>query len=199
MKKLTPKQEKVLEIISQFIAQKGYPPTVRELAQRLGLASPRAVSDHLAALQKKGYIEKTSLARSIKITDGSGLAVQPKIPLIGSIAAGSPILAEQNIETYISIPGQLEGKNIDFALRVKGDSMIGDHIQDGDIILAQSRQTAENGDMVVALIGEEATVKRYYLTPQYLELRPSNPDYEPIRVTGDVIIQGKVLSVYRKL
>lgn len=202
MKKLTVKQQQVLKNISQFISEKGYPPTIRELARRLGFASPKAVSDHLAALQKKGYIDKEPLARSIRITGKGGLDPSLKrlqVPLIGNIAAGSPMLAEQNIETYISIPDDPGGRKIDFALRVKGDSMTGDHILDGDIILARSQPTAENGDIVVALIGDEATVKRFYLTGQYLELRPSNPSYKPIRADGDITIQGKVLSVYRML
>lgn len=206
MKKLTARQKEILENIHRFIIENGYPPTVREIAGTHGFASPRAASDHLKALQKKGYLQKSNLPRSIKLSPKAygpwGLIQKEgmlKVPLLGRIAAGLPVLAEQNIEQYLDLPPDPRNRKVDFALKVIGDSMTGDHIQDGDIILVKAQNTAENGEIVVALIEGQATVKRLYRTQETLELRPSNPNYETIRVHEDVSIQGKVLSLYRIL
>ncbi|MGM0365435.1 MAG: transcriptional repressor LexA [Actinomycetota bacterium] len=206
MRKLTARQKQILENIHRFMADNGYPPTVREIASSFDFSSPRAASDHLKALQKKGYISKKSLSRSIRLTPKafgpaglSGEEGMLKVPLIGSIAAGLPMLAEQNIETYLDLPPDPKNRKVDFALKVAGESMTGDHIKDGDIILVRAQDTAENGDIVVALLGEQATVKRLQFREEAIILRPSNPSYEPIKVNEDVKIQGKVLSVYRVL
>jgi len=206
MKRLTARQKRVLESIHRFMLDNGYSPTVREIASDLGFSSPRAASDHLKALQKKGYISKNSFPRSIRLAPKafgsaglSGNEGMLKVPLVGRVAAGTPILAEQNIETYLDLPPDPKNRKVDFALRVAGDSMTGDHIKDGDIILVRAQETAENGDIVVALLNDQATVKRLCRTEEGIELKPSNPSYEPIRVSGDVRIQGKVLSLYRVL
>ncbi len=206
MKKITARQKQVLENIHRFIADHGYPPTVREIASSQGFSSPRAAGDHLKALQKKGYISRNSFPRSIRLTPKalgtSGLSKKEgvlKVPLLGRIAAGLPMMAEQNIDTYLDLPPDPKNRKVDFALRVSGDSMTGDHIKDGDIILVRAQDTAENGDIVVALMHDQATVKRLHRTEGSIQLRPSNPSYEPIKVSGDIKIQGKVLSVYRVL
>ena len=206
--KITNRQKIVIEKIYTFISDNSYPPTVRDLAQILGFSSPRAVTDHLKSLERKGYIERNSLARSIKLTKKALeiLGVYPNIPygtihssqiknspynfastlyipLLGKIAAGSPILAEENIEEYYPMPSGLLGAyGADFALKVKGDSMTGDHILDGDIIMVKSQNSAENGEIVAALIGDEAVVKRFYRTKDGIELRSSNPLYPPIKI-----------------
>ena len=203
---LTNRQEIVLKKIFNFISEKKYPPTIRELEAELGLASPRGVTDHLKSLEKKGYIERNSSARSIRLTEKSlNILGQPEeetvsIPLVGRVAAGKPILAEENIEEYISVPRSIFGKRgADFALKVKGDSMIDDHIMDGDNIFVRSQKEAENGDIVVALIDDEAVVKRFYRVGDRIELRSSNPSYKTMVINSNLIIQGKVLAVYRRV
>lgn len=205
MMDLTDRQKLVLKNTYDYILRNGYPPAIRELAGLLGLSSPRGISDHLICLEKKGYIERKSSARSIKLTcKALDLFAQSgdrdifHLPLIGNIAAGRPVLAEENIEEYIAFPAGARGTKIaDFALRVKGDSMIGDHILDGDIIAIRSQPDANNGDIIVALIEDEAVVKRLYRTGKSFELRSSNPAYPPIKPDSDLAIQGKVVAVQR--
>ncbi|MCJ7665918.1 MAG: transcriptional repressor LexA [Actinobacteria bacterium] len=204
---LTDRQKKVLKNTYDYILRNGYPPAIRELAGILGLSSPRGVYDHLLCLEKKGYIKRKSSARSIRLTgkalDLLGHGVEEDIfhlPLIGNIAAGKPVLAEENIEEYIAFPAGTRGaKTADFALRVQGDSMTGDHILDGDIIAVRSQPDANNGDIVVALIEDEAVVKRFYRTGESFELRSSNPAYLPIKADGALAIQGKVVAVQRTI
>jgi len=203
---LTDKQKNVLKNIYDYILKNSYPPAIRELADILGLSSPRGISDHFNCLEKKGYIVRKSSARSIRLTgkatalfdqsEGKGVFY---LPLIGSIAAGRPVLAEENIEEYIAFPTRRkELKKADFALRVRGESMIGDHILDGDIIAVRSQPDANNGDIVVALIEDEAVVKRFYKTASGgFELRSSNPEYLPIKADNNLKIQGKVVAVQR--
>lgn len=203
---LTDRQKNVLKNIYDYILENGYPPAIRELADILGLSSPRGISDHFNCLERKGYIIRKSSARSIKLT-GKAIALFGQnrerdifyLPLIGNIAAGRPVLAEENIEEYIAFPAvRKELKKADFALRVRGDSMIGDHILDGDIIAVRSQPDANNGDIVVALIEDEAVVKRFYRTAgKNFELRSSNPEYLPIQADNDLKIQGKVVAVQR--
>ncbi len=198
---LTKRQKKVLESISDFIAVNTYPPTIRELAEILNFSSPKGVSDHLDCLKRKGYIERRPSARAIKLT-GKALSLlgTGHLPLVGRIAAGKPILAGENIGGYVSFSsGLLGGRTADFALRVRGDSMTGSHILDGDIIAVRSQSTADNGDIVVALIGDEAVVKKFYKTEKGIELRSSNPRYKPIKAGRDLVIQGKVLAVARSI
>ena len=223
--RLTKRQKTVLEKIYKFMAENSYPPTVRDISRIFGFSSPRAAADHLRSLEKKGYIERNSLARSIRLTgksasllgtakkpaDGRALAyypVQPRInlvPLLGKIAAGDPLLAEENIEDYIPLPESTLGAyGADFALRVRGNSMTGDHILDGDIIMVKSRQSAENGEVIVALIEDEAVVKRFYRTGDGVELRSSNPAYQPIKIKNHrdsryFKIIGKVVAIHRSI
>ncbi|MCE5329444.1 transcriptional repressor LexA [bacterium] len=186
---LTQKQLNVLRIIYEFIAANNYSPSIRNIAEILGLSSPKGVSDHLTVLEKKGYILKSSSARSIRLTGKSlwYLGVQnPSIennvdylPLLGSIAAGKPIFAEENIQEYIPVSNQIMGKTKgNYLLKVKGDSMSGDHIVDGDILMVKTQNTAENGEIIIALVDNEAVVKRYYRrVGETVELRSSNPLY----------------------
>ncbi|MDD5659781.1 MAG: transcriptional repressor LexA [Actinomycetota bacterium] len=207
---LTQKQSNVLKTVYEFIADNSYSPSVRNIAEILGFSSPKGVSDHLAVLEKKGYILKNSSARSIRLTEKSlwHLGVQnPSIknnvdylPLLGNIAAGKPIFAEENIQEYIPISSQITGNiKCQFLLTVRGDSMSGDNIIDGDMLIVKAQNTAENGEIVVALIeDDEAVVKRYYKREdEAVELRSSNPLYEPIVIKGSLWIQGKVIAVYR--
>lgn len=201
---LTKRQSAVLGKIYDYMSENGYPPSVRDLAGLLRVRSPRAISDHLDSLEKKGYIERRSCARSIRLTvkalsflDHKENSPAVYLPLLGSIAAGRPILAEENIEDRIPFPSGIIKGTADFALRVKGDSMTGDHILDGDIIAVRSQSSADNGDIVVALIDDEAAVKRFYKRGNTVELRSSNPGYAPIICGKDLRIQGRVVAVQR--
>lgn len=206
---LTVKQDNVLRVIYNFIIKYNYSPTVREVTRILGLSSPKSANDHIAVLQKKGYIQKNSVARSITLTEKALWYLNVAhpfqdnnicyLPLLGKIAAGKPIFAQENIEEYIPISKQIMGKaEGQFLLRVQGDSMSGDHIIDGDILVVKTQNYAENGDIVVALIGEETVVKRFYKREGgVIELLSSNPIYEPIIVKEDLGIQGKVIAIFR--
>ena len=204
MTKLTKRQYAVLKKIYDYIAENGYPPSIRELAGLLDINSPRGISDHLGSLEKKGYIKRKSSARSIRLTgkamplldrENSNTAVY--LPLLGRIAAGSPVLAAGDVEDRMPFPAGILKGPADFALKVRGDSMIGDHILDGDIIAVRSQPTAVNGDIVVALIEDEAVVKRFYRNRDMVELRSSNPAYKPIIAGKDLRIQGRVVAVQR--
>jgi len=210
-KNLTQKQSDVLKSIYKFIAENSYPPSIRDIAEIFGFSSPKGAGDHLALLEKKGYIQKSSLARSIKLTEKSlwylgvpNLSAEKNVvylPLLGSIAAGKPIFAEENIHDYVPVSAQIMGKTKgQFLLKVKGDSMSGDHIIDGDTIIVKTQNNAENGDIVVALAGNEAVVKRFYRRDDgVIELRSSNPLYDPIVAEDSLIIQGKVIAIYRNI
>lgn len=220
--KITDRQKAVLKKIHDFIILNSYPPTARDVAEMMGFSSPKAATDHFTSLEKKGYIRKNSLARSIKLTDkafkilkqdysyfpspaAAGHTGISYLPLIGNIAAGNPVLAYENIDEYIPVPESFTGAyGADFALRVKGNSMTGDHILDGDMIMVRARSTAENGEIVVALINDEAVVKRFYKTEDGIELVSSNPDYPPIKISvkdaGDSVkIIGRVVAVHRNI
>jgi len=193
---ITARQKTVLKKIQDFINRNCYPPTIRDVGDIMGFSSPRAVTDHLKSLEKKGYISRNSLARSIRLTEKafrilkisrnfSGMTGMAYLPVLGRIAAGNPMLAEENIEEYIPVPESMLGAyGADFALKVRGDSMTGDHILDGDMIMVKAQRTAENNEIVVALIDDEAVVKRFYRTKKGIELRSSNPAYAPIKISG---------------
>ncbi len=197
---LTKRQEKVLGIIINSITTQGYPPTVRELRDKLGVSSIRGASIHLDALERKGYIKRTGKARGIRVLDASpinGNAPDIRIPVIGQIQAGAPILAEQNIETYINIKkSYLKGNKRVFALRVKGESMIEAGILPGDIALISPIQHADNGDIVVALFEDSATLKKFYKVDDYIALLPANPKFKPI-IGNNFSIQGKLVGIIR--
>jgi repressor LexA len=202
-KELTKRQEAVLRFIVECIRDEGAPPTIAEICDRFGLSSTNGVNDHLVALEKKGYIERTSKARGIHVTAKGATGLYQNraavAPLVGHIAAGSPILAEQNIEDEIPVDVRVADRG-GFCLRVHGDSMIEDGIFDGDIVVVDPTMQPRKGDVVAALVGEDATVKHFYRRGAEIELRPANSSMEPMLFpAGDVLIQGVVVSVQRNL
>ena len=204
MKALTAKQRNVYEYIRKKVGRIGYPPSVREIAQQFGI-STRAAYDHLRAIEKKGHIRRDPMKpRAIEIvgsrdSSAPGAADVVKVPLLGRVAAGLPILAEENIEEYMSFPVGMvkQGGNI-FALEVQGDSMMEDGIMDGDYVLVREQPVAETGETVVAMLDDEATVKKFYRRNNRFELVPAHPTMAPI-IADEVSIVGKVVGVYRRM
>lgn len=179
MEKLTPRQQQVLDVVRRHIDQTGYPPTRADIARELGFKSANAAEEHLKALARKGAIEMIpGASRGIRLPESAG------IPIVGRVAAGDPVLAEQNIEDYCDLPPTFFKPRADYFLKVQGDSMIEVGIFDGDLLAVHSTPVANNGDIVVARIEDEVTVKRLHKTAQkhMLELLPENPDYQPIKV-----------------
>jgi len=200
---LSLRQTNILEFIKDEIRKKGYPPAVREIGEAVGLLSSSTVHGHLQTLENKGYIRRDpTKPRAIEVTDGSGDLHNEEqvihIPIIGRVAAGQPILAEENLEGTFPLPANLVRQDIDFMLKVQGESMIGAGILDGDLIIVRQQKEARNGEIVVALIGEEATVKRFYKEKTLIRLQPENPTMEPI-YSQDVTILGKVVGVFRTI
>ena len=198
---LSTKQMEVLRFIKGELNKKGYPPSVREICGAVSLKSTSTVHGHLERLEKKGYIRRDpSKPRAIEVLDGDNFMPSRKemvnVPIIGKVAAGVPILAHENIEDYFPIPVDFLGNQESFMLIVKGDSMINAGILDGDYIIVQKQNTARNGDFVVALINDEATVKTYYKEKNYFRLQPENPYLLPI-IVKEVNILGKVIGVFR--
>jgi len=206
MEELTVTQKKVLDFLNNHAREKGFPPTLREIASNFGLRGPKAPQKTLQILEKKGYIRRTpGGSRAIEILRGryGGLPYATlSIPIIGRVKAGEPILAVENIEGYINLDRSLVSSDDVFLLRVQGDSMIDAHIQDGDFALVKPQPNAENGEIVVALIEDEATIKRIFKKRELIRLEPANPNLEPIIVKkGEkrVIIVGKVVGIFRKI
>ncbi len=199
-RKLTPKQEQILEYLKDCILRKGYPPAVREICEAVSLKSTSSVHSHLETLEKKGYIKRDpTKPRAIEICDDSFQMVRTEmvsVPLLGNVAAGTPIFAEQNIESYFPIPAEYIPKGESFALRVRGDSMINAGIFHGDQIFVNVCNTASNGDIVVALVDDSATVKTFYKENGHIRLQPENDSMEPI-IVDDCVILGKVYGVFR--
>ncbi len=202
---LTTKQEAILEYIVEHVEERGFPPSIREIGNKFEISSLRGVTVHLDALERKGMIKRLSTSRSITVIGRTGSSAPEKraafVPLVGSIAAGIPITAQQNIEAQIPVPKELIAPGVNaFALRVKGDSMIDKHIQDGDLVIVRQQQTAENGDIVAVLLGDEATVKTIEYTKTGCRLIPANVNYLPIEVQReDSSIMGKVIGLVRNL
>lgn len=199
---MTKRQREILDFISGFIADNGYAPSIGEIGRRFGLSSPATVHKHLANLQGKGAIRRRrNRSRSIEIVTGGELRLSPSLEfsILGLIAAGKPIEAVEAPET-ISFSKDLTGGGDTYALRVRGDSMIGEQIRDGDYVIVERRETAEEGETVVALIdGEEATLKKHYRRGRKVLLKPANPGMEPLVLdAGRVQIQGVVTAVLRK-
>jgi repressor LexA len=204
---VTERQHAILDYLRAFVDEHGYPPTVREIGEAVGLRSPSTVHAHLAQLERAGLLRRDpTKPRAIELTDrrrhldGSPADVH-RLPLVGEIAAGGPLLAEQNIEDYVAIPEPLSRGGEEFILRVKGDSMAGAGILDGDFVVVQRRQDAENGEIVVALAdddesADEATVKRFFREDGRVRLQPENDAFEPI-YARHVQILGKVIGVFR--
>lgn len=199
---LSHRQTDILEFIKRVIRQKGYPPSVREIGDAVGLMSSSTVHGHLQTLEEKGYIRRDATKpRAIEILDSSSNVSEKKtvsVPIIGRVTAGQPIFAEDNIEDTFPIPVDLINSDTVFMLKVKGESMIDAGIMDGDLILVRQQNTARNGEIVVALIGDEATVKRFYREKTLIRLQPENPMMEPI-YSQDVSVLGKVIGVFRIL
>ena len=194
MEKLTKTQQKVFDYIKEIIDERGLAPSVREIGAAVGLKSTSTVQYNLNALESAGYIERDPvLKRTIRICKNGTRAVH--VPLVGTVTAGMPILAVESIEDYIPVPVNTAGKEL-FALRVRGDSMINAAILDGDIAVIDKTPVAENGDIVVALIGDEATVKRFYKENGHFRLQPENDEYEPI-IVDELAVLGKVVSIIR--
>ncbi len=197
---LSSKQQEILEYIKDEILQRGYPPAVREICKAVGLASTSSVHAHLNTLEKNGYIRRDPThPRAIEICDDSFQMVRTEmvnIPIVGQVAAGTPILAEQNIEEYFPLPASMCPRGDSFILHVKGNSMINAGIYNGDRVFVHACNTAENGDKVVALIDDSATVKTYYKEQNHIRLQPENDEMEPIIVDHCEIL-GKVFGVLR--
>ena len=202
-KDLTARQQQVLDTVRHYAWEKGYPPSIRELGKLLGIRSLRGVTIHLDALVRKGWIERESTSRSIRILSPASqgpMGMPPVyVPVLGTIAAGIPLLAVENVESYVPVPPEIASKGRElFALQVKGDSMIGDHMLEGDTIVVRNQGRAEHGDVVAALIGDEATVKGLDLRSKPPRLVPANESYEPIElVEDDVKILGVVIGLIR--
>jgi len=199
-RKISEKQREILEYIKQEILQKGYPPAVREICEAVNLKSTSSVHSHLETLEKNGYIRRDpTKPRAIEILDDDFNLTRREVvnvPLIGHVAAGEPILAEQNVQDYFPIPVEYMPNAETFMLKVKGESMIGVGIFSGDTVLVQRQSDAKNGDMVVALVDDSATVKTFYKEDGYYRLQPENDSMEPIIVEHCEIL-GKVFGVFR--
>jgi repressor LexA len=200
---LTDKQREILEYMKECILNKGYPPAVREICEAVHLKSTSSVHAHLESLEQKGYIRKDpTKPRAIEILDDSFNLSRREIvnvPIVGTVTCGEPILAEQNIEDYFPVlPNYLNARATTFMLKVKGDSMINVGIYDGDLVMVEEANTARNNDIVVALIEDEATVKRYFKEDGHYRLQPENDFMEPI-IVNDLSILGKVVGLFRRL
>jgi len=207
---LTTRQREVLEFVRQFMTKAGYPPTVREIGAHFGFV-PRSIFDHLKALERKGYLRRDGAkSRSLQILESGSPVIQQsairnpqsyrELPILGRVAAGLPLLSDQNLEGTSVVPGDWVNGDEAFLLKVQGDSMIGAHICPGDQALVRRQSTAENGDIVVALLNDEATIKRIFFRPDGVVLQPENPSMTPIQVKNEKNFQivGKVIGILRK-
>ena len=199
---LTKRQQEIFDFVRSYAGEHGYPPTVRDIGKAIGLTSSSTVHAHLSNLEKVGLLRRDpSKPRAIELlVEKAKEAVSPGggLPVIGQVAAGQPILAEENIEDYVPVPGIAGGEEGEFVLGVRGDSMVDAGILDGDFVVVRRQDTAADGGIVVALVGEEATVKRFFKEPDHIRLQPENTTMEPIR-TRDVSIVGRVVGVFRKV
>jgi len=197
---LTKRQSEIFEFIKVQIDKTGYPPTVREIGSALGLHSPSTVHAHLAKLERSGVLRRDpTKPRAIEIlVERTKRVMRPAVPLVGQVAAGAPILAEENIEDHLEIPAVIGADDGDYALRVRGDSMRDAGIIDGDFVVVHPTDDATNGQIVVALIEDEATVKRFFNEGDAIRLEPENPAYQPI-VTTEAEVLGRVIGVFRRV
>lgn len=198
--KISKKQEEILEYIKSQILERGFPPAVREICEAVNLKSTSSVHSHLETLEKNGYIRRDpTKPRAIEILDDTFNLTRREVtnvPMLGYVAAGQPLLAEEHIEDYFPIPVEMLPNKPTFLLTVKGDSMINVGIFSGDYVLVQEQNTADNGDMVVAMVGEGATVKTFYKEEGFIRLQPENDFMDPI-IVPDVAILGKVIGIFR--
>jgi repressor LexA len=204
-KDLTKRQQEIFDFIKKYSARYGYPPTVRDIGKAVGLASSSTVHAHLANLEKVGLLRRDpSKPRAIELLDRAVESAKAAVighsglPLVGHVAAGQPILAEENIEEYVEVPALAGGDDGEYVLRVRGESMIEAGILEGDFVVVRPQDTASDGEIVVALVGEEATVKRFFRESDHIRLQPENERLEPIR-TRDVQVLGKVVGLFRSV
>jgi repressor LexA len=204
---LTKRQQEIFDFIKRYSAKYGYPPTVRDIGKAVGLASSSTVHAHLANLEKIGLLRRDpTKPRAIELLDravggvqaGMQAFVRPGLPLVGQVAAGQPVVAEENIEEYIQTPSFAGGEDGEYLLRVRGESMIDAGILEGDLVVVRPQETANDGEIVVALVGEEATVKRFYQEADHVRLQPENQTMEPIR-SRDVRVLGRVVGLMRNI
>jgi repressor LexA len=198
---LTKRQKEIFDFIRRYASRYGYPPTVREIGKAVGLHSSSTVHAHLANLEKVGLLRRDpTKPRAIELLVDRAKRVMrgPGLPLVGHVAAGEPILAEENIEEYVQVPSAIGGEQGDYILQVKGDSMRDVGILEGDYVVVSEADDADNGEIVVALIEDEATVKRFYREKDRVRLQPANKAYKPIR-TRDAKVLGRVIGVYRRI
>jgi repressor LexA len=201
---LTKRQQEIFDFIRKYSARYGYPPTVRDIGKAVGLASSSTVHAHLANLEKIGLLRRDpSKPRAIELLDRAvesvrGIVRGEGLPLVGSVAAGQPMLAEENIEEYVSVPEIAGGGDGEYLLRIRGDSMKDAGILEGDFVVVRSQDTAQDGDVVVALLGEEATVKRFFREADHIRLQPENDALEPIR-SKEVKVLGRVVGLLRSV
>jgi repressor LexA len=202
---LTKRQKEIFDFIGKYAAKTGYPPTVREIGKAVGLHSSSTVHAHLANLEKIGLLKRDpSKPRAIEMLIGTANkakdAIRPPsgLPLVGQVAAGEPILAEENIEEYLEVPDVIGGEDGDYILQVRGESMKNAGIIEADYVIVRPADDAVDGEIVVALIGEEATVKRYFREKDHIRLQPENDEMEPI-ITTEARVLGKVVGVFRKV
>ena len=207
-KDLTKRQQEIFDFIKKYSAKYGYPPTVRDIGKAVGLASSSTVHAHLANLEKAGLLRRDpSKPRAIEMLDRATTGVvdavksvvgQGGLPLIGQVAAGQPILAEENIEEYVSVPVLAGGDEGEYVLRIRGESMKNAGILEGDYVVVRPQEDATDGEIVVALVGEEATVKRFFRENDHVRLQPENETMEPIR-SKDVRVLGRVVGLFRSV
>lgn len=205
---LTKRQQEIFDFIRKYSAKYGYPPTVRDIGKAVGLASSSTVHAHLANLEKIGLLRRDpSKPRAIELLDRAvenavdsvrSIVRADGLPLVGSVAAGQPLLAEENIEEYIPVPEVAGGGDGQYLLRVRGDSMKNAGILEGDFVVVRPQEVAQEGDIVVALLGEEATVKRFYREEDHIRLQPENETMEPIR-SKEVKVLGRVVGLLRSM
>jgi repressor LexA len=198
---LSKRQREIFEFIRSYLASHGYPPTVREIGKAVGLHSSSTVHAHLAKLEGLGVLKRDpTKPRAIEVLiEKAKRVARPGVPLVGSVAAGEPVLAEENIEEYLEVPSLIGGEGGDYVLRVRGDSMVDAGILDGDFVVVRPADTARNGEIVVALVGEdEATVKRYFREKDHVRLQPENKSMKPIR-SREVSLLGKVVGMFRSV
>jgi repressor LexA len=198
---LTKRQREIFDYIRRYLRKYGYPPTVREIGNALGLHSPSTVHAHLAKLEQIGMLRRDpTKPRAIELMVGKARRALkgPGIPVVGNVAAGEPILADENIEDYYEVPSVIGGEGDDYILKVRGDSMKDAGILEGDFVVVRPTDEAANGEIVVALLGDEATVKRFYRERNAIRLEPENDAHEPI-TTQDAELLGKVIGVFRQV
>ena len=198
--KISRKQQEILDYLKEEILTRGYPPTVREICEKVDLKSTSSVHSHLSTLERNGYIRRDpTKPRAIEICDDSFQMVRTEmssLPIVGNVAAGQPILAQENIESYFPVPAEIVPSGESFALRIRGDSMINAGIFNGDLVFVNSCRTARNGEIVVALIEDGATVKTFYKEDGHIRLQPENDTMDPI-IVDNCMILGKVFGVFR--